>query len=178
MKRFLLFQCLVLFAYRLGAEPLVDTDHGLSADIPRGWTLYGKAKAQDPNRFIYDYGMPKIWSERENQEIENAVAVILDQPCDSLAELVAIQEKWTGNRLVSRENLKTDLSDRAKREIITEKGLAYTTRIDLLLRKRTGYIIIFTATAGTYQQNLGRYLDFLKSFKAEGTPNKLVQPVP
>ncbi len=123
--------------------------------------------------------MPKISSKLENQEIENAVAVmILDQPCDSISDLVAIQEKWTGNRLLSRENLKTEFSDRAKREIITEKGLQYTTRVDLLRRNRTGYIIVFTATAGTYEQNLGRYLDFLKSFKATGRPKEFSQPAP
>ncbi len=121
--------------------------------------------------------MPKIWSKIENQDIENAVAImILDQPCASLAELNAVQEKWTGDRLISREGLITNLSDKAKKEVANIRGLKYTARIDLFERNKTGYIIIFTATKGTYEQNLPRYLEFLKSVKVKGRSDETAPP--
>src|ERR1700744_1519207 len=98
MKSFLLFLLLILVAIPVHGQLLLDGEDGLGARIPTGWLLYRKGEAKTPNRFVYSYELPEIFSKSENVNIQNSVAVmILDQPCGSLSDVIALEKAWNAN---------------------------------------------------------------------------------
>ena len=55
-----------------------DRSHwGFRLRLPETWNVYREVDV--PEEFRVSFGMPKIWSERENSHIENAVSVSVYQ---------------------------------------------------------------------------------------------------
>lgn len=174
MKLALLISLVLLSPSLLHGEVISDPERGITMEVPENWTLVAKVQFERLNRFIYDFGLPKVWSEKERQEIENAVTLaILDQPCQSLSDLVQIEDQRVQDILLEQQYLETDRSDKARKQTVAINGLKYVSRVDFLLRNGTGYVVAFTATEGTYDRNLPLYLNFLKTLKVTGRVGKV-----
>ena len=141
-----------------------NKEYGFCVSVPTDWILYRQGKGLNPERWIIDWGLPKIWSTNENALIENSISIsVLKQKIFSIDELIQIEHQRVKDILVSQE--KNDLPNGNKSIITITKinGLLYKSRVDFFLSNNKGYIINFTATKGTYKINLLKFEIFVKS---------------
>lgn len=136
---------------------------GFKFVVPETWRLHGEEKFNKKySCAIVDYGLPLTWSDKENQEIENAVTVVAYMRPDiaNIDELVSFEKRRIKQILVSMEEVSVE--KRTAFLIITKiNGLEYKTQSSFIYKNNCGYIISFTATHGTYDKNLSLYHEFL-----------------
>jgi hypothetical protein len=148
------------------AETLVDDNLGFSAQIPTDWQFHRSGRPPGTGRFVYQYGLPKTWSEVEKQEIENSVAItIYDGDFESLKAVQELEDARTADiTLTTKVVLSSDDSLLRERKSLIG-GLEYRVREKLVVHNKRGYVLSFTATPGTYDKNLHRFMEFTDSFR-------------
>jgi hypothetical protein len=121
---------------------------------------------------IIDWGLPKVYSEIEKAKIENAISIT----AYNRSELNNIDKllEFEFNRLKSIliEKNKVEGANNVTYNIITKiKGVIYNSQTTFIIKNNIGYIINFTATPGTFDININKFLDFQKSI-IFSTPTK------
>ncbi len=164
---FLIFSILVIAKESFAtakADQYTNKEYGFSVSVPADWILYRQGKGLNPERWIINWGLPKIWSSNENAQIENSISIsVLKQKIFSIDELIKIEHQRVKDILVSQK--KNDLPNGNKSIVTITKinGLLYKSKTTFFLSNNKGYIINFTATKGTYKINLPRFEIFVKS---------------
>ena len=150
-----------LFVNSVGAQELVLESYGIRAQVTDSWRSY---RSRDhKGQYVQSFGMPKIWSESENADISNAVAVTAYRRADidSIAALIKFDNKRLEDILVSREEIETAGDDKIVRHVSEINGLNYHSQSHYRFKNNVGYIFTFTATKGTFEKNLPKFEEFL-----------------
>lgn len=142
-----------------------------SATIPSSWKLYGQIINDTINHVaIADWGLPKVYSELEQTEIENSISIIAYRRRDinSIDEL--IQFEWTRYKRNGPSNkivLEVDKTSPDARIInITEPtGIKYRGKLYFVFQNGIGYVVTFMATPGTYEKNIKVFEEFYENVK-------------
>ena len=148
------------------AETLLDDNLGFSVQIPSDWRFHRSGRPPGTGRFVYQYGLPKMWSEVEKQEIENSVAItIYDGDFESLKAVQELEDARTADITLS-----TKVVSSSDDSLVIERNslmgrLEYRIREKLVVHNKRGYVLSFTATPGTYDKNLHRFIEFTDSFR-------------
>ena len=146
---------------------------GYSVVVPSDWRIYAESENDTMN--VISFGLPEIWSELEQQQIENAIAVIaLKQPdISSVQDVIDVQMKRRADILVS--HTEATLLFGPAQQVITKMGnYEYKALVTYRYENGIGYEFSFNATEGTYDRNLPKFLDFLSTIEflapdSEGT---------
>ena len=154
---------LVVIAASVGvalASTYSKPEFGFVAAISDDWRIHAERKEE--KKFIVSFGLPAVWSDLEKQNIENAVSVTVyrDSEIDSLTEVVELEAKRVADILVSRQEVPSNLGKRFV-EVTRIRGLEYKSLTTCHFANGLGYVIAFTATRGTYDTNIGKFLSFL-----------------
>jgi hypothetical protein len=148
----------------LHAQTTYSNDkYGFTAVVPKDWLIYAEIKDDAENHVaLLDWGLPKIYSDVEKQNIENAVSITAYQRSDikNIDDLM----KFEFDRISSIMVSKTKLDDilHTSYEIISKRNnQSYKTKTTFVFKNNIGYVLIFTATPGTYDKNLPKFNDFI-----------------
>jgi hypothetical protein len=119
---------------------------------------------------IIDFSLPKIWSDLENQDIENAISItyLLSPKINSLQELEANRMRRISRNMLSKDD--RVLIDSCTTEYflrVNIDGLEYHIQERLIYSPvyHYGYVVNFTATPGTYKKNLKVFYQFLSKLE-------------
>lgn len=137
---------------------------GFVAKVPADWIVCGVK--EDADRLILDFGLPEVWSEREQQKIENSIAITAYRRPEvrSVADVTAIESERVADILVSRQPVESPLGS-AFVVITTIQGLRYKSLSTYHFANGVGYVVTFTATEGTYPLNVGKCLAFIQNLR-------------
>ncbi len=136
---------------------------GFTSAIPDSWTVYREADV--PEEFRVSFGMPKVWSEKEKQHIENSVSISVYR-MDSLKnteDVARLEHERTADILVVRSDLKVENGIAFDKRTRID-GLEYVSRTTCRYENGLGYVLSFTATDGTFALNLPVFEDFIREF--------------
>ena len=77
---------------------------GFTLTLPKSWNVYREVDA--PEEFRVSFGMPKIWSEKENTHIENAVSVSIyrSETLKTVDDVVRLEQARIADILLNRRN--------------------------------------------------------------------------
>jgi len=144
--------------------------------LPKSWNVYREVDA--PDKFLASFGLPKIWSEKEKTRIENAVAISVyrREGLKSLNDVVRLENARVADILLSRKSVAVE-NGIAFEERTRINQHEYISRRICRYENGLGYVISFTATDGTFEQNLPVFKSFVTnvSFEPpEKTPRHLV----
>lgn len=161
---FIFFLSIQLFSFAGESRPYSIDGFNLVVVKPNSWTIYREERTE--TTYQVSFGLPKIWSKTEGQEIENAVSVLAlrDESVKSLSDAVKAEFARIEDILVSSEETASSFG---KSFIIITKirGRAYKTRSTILFKNGVSYFIAFTATEGTFDLNLPKYLKFISALE-------------
>jgi hypothetical protein len=131
--------------------------------IPSDWTLYGQMIDELNNRAIVDWGIPKVYSELENTEIENSVSIrsYWNENIKSVEDLITF-EYFRINPIETALEIDSTTAN-ARIVYQTKNGLNYKGKSYFLYENGIGYIVLFMATPGTYDKNINLFENFYKS---------------
>jgi len=137
---------------------------GYSVVIPDDWRLY--SKSENDTMTIVSYGLPPIWSEVEQENIENAIAVIAQKLpiIKSAQDVIDLENKRIASILVSSADVDLEFGS-ARRMKTRINGLEYETLGTYRYENGVGYAFSFTTTKGTYDINKEKFLDFLATIE-------------
>lgn len=135
---------------RYGFRLSVPADWDIAAE-PRGILPLGPSEA-------VAFALPAVWSELEDTDIRNAVsvkAIVLLEAC-SAEDFVDMYALFESDGRVSMESV-ADFPRPAYVEVVKWRGLTYKRRLEFEMRSGIGYVLEFTATPGTFDQNYPRF---------------------
>jgi tetratricopeptide (TPR) repeat protein len=143
-------------------ETYSKPEFGYQVELPSDWTVF--REYQDEDEAIVSFGLPLVWSELEQQEIENAVAVAAyrREEIKSLQEMVDFEHDRIQDFLVSSTEVEAE-SGRTFRQVSEIRGLEYRSLANIRYVNGVGYVFTFTATEGTYEKNLPLFQAFLST---------------
>ncbi len=141
--------------------------YGFSVQVPSEWVIYGELKDDMANnRSIIDWGMPKVYSELEKTEIENAVTITAYKRDEikNVEDLIELEYRRLGTKVKSHEVLD---SGETQSHILNTviRGLEYKTKCVFLFKNKVAYVVAFTATPGTYDINISKFDTFIKGIR-------------
>ena len=114
-----------------------------------------------PEEFRAAFGMPKIWSEKEQARIENAVSIMAyrKKTIGSVEDMARHEEARVKDILLSKKAIPVEngISFNSRSRI---QGLEYVSRTLCRYENGLGYVFTFTATDGTFAQNLPAFEKF------------------
>lgn len=164
---------LMVFSIFLWSSFVVSSDNpravyenelfGFRVEESPDWKLYGEEKYNRKlGRAIVDYGLPLVWSELEQQHIENAVSIraYIRPDIRNLDQMVAFEKRRISDILVSIEEVPS-VEGKAFITVTKIKGLEYKSKSTILYLNDCGYVVAFTATHGTFDQNMEKYRNFI-----------------
>ncbi len=147
-----------------------NVDYFFKVSIPIDWKIYREIKNDTLRKSAFiDWGIPKIYSEIENAEIENSVSI----KAFNSESIKNVQD------LIKNEYLRIDPTTTA---LEAEKGIGENARIiyhdapngikykgKSYFKYQNGlsYIITFMATPGTYNKNLEMFEQFYLTLTLE-----------
>lgn len=154
--------------------------YGFRLLVPVDWELAAEPKRRFPHGQSEGvvFALPPVWSELENSEIRNAIAVkaiwqIVSISAEDFATTHALLD--SEGRL-SREVIE-DFRRPAYVETVKWNGLIYKRRLEFEMQNMVGYVLEFVATPGTYEQNypkFRKFADAVEFFPLRGdTPSKV-----
>lgn len=140
----------------------VEPSCGYSTVVPLDWSIHSEYSDDTVSRV--SFGLPRIWSDLEQQEIENSIAVIAHRRSDlsSVEDVVELEGHRHRHVLISSTEVELQFG-RAQRLITEIRGLQYKSLVVYRLENGVGYVFIFTATEGTYDRNRKRFIEFLST---------------
>ncbi|MGA6120321.1 PsbP-related protein [Sphingobacterium sp. UDSM-2020] len=145
-----------------------NKEFGFEAEIPKDWSVYKETPPPSSNYMIIAWGMPKLYSEMEKEEIENSVSItaIKSSSIKDAAELAEKEYKRVSGFAMKVDRTKINSTEDVC--FITSsiiKFRSYVSKQYFFYKKGTGYILTFTATPGTYTENEPKFDEFFKSVK-------------
>lgn len=154
----------------LGQKIYKNTDFGFEGTIPKDWSVHNETVTPNKSYMIIAWGMPKLYSEMEKEEIENSVS-ITSIKSNSIIDAQDLADK--DFKRVSGFAMKvnrTKIDSTAYLCYITSsiiKFRSYVTKQYFFCKNGVSYIVNFTATPGTYTTNEPLFDEFFKTVKFE-----------
>lgn len=136
------------------------------ASIPDDWILRQEVKADTLNYTIVAWGLPKVYTEMDKHEVENAVSITaIDHPgikkLDDLVKAEFTRVKRIGTIL---NQVKLDSVENTAYVTNTlMNNVSYVSQQYFVFKDGIGYIITFTATVGTFSINVPKFEEFYKT---------------
>lgn len=165
-RKFLLMLSLFLITIStlFGQSKFQNDLYGFGGQVPDDWHVYGELKDDFTNkRAIIDWGLPKVYSELEKTSIENSVSITAYKrpSLKTIDDLTKFEFGRVANVLVSKE-----LIDSTSYIVFTVRnGLKFKSKLTFVFKNEVGYVLNFTATPGTYDINLSKFDNFVKSLQ-------------
>lgn len=137
---------------------------GYRVVVPDDWGIHNEY--EDDTTAVVSFGLPPMWSDLEQQEIENAVAVFACKRSDisSVPDIVDFELKRVADILISSTEVDLEFG-RALRLETELDGYRYETLAAYRFENGVGYAFSFTATEGTYNRNRERFIEFLSTVR-------------
>ena len=134
---------------------------GYRAQVSADWTIHREEKLELVARV--SFGLPRVWSDLEGQEIENAVSITAYRRFDitTLQEVIQCELDRIRDILVSSKEVELKQGP----ALLTEtevRGIKYRSLTTFGLRNGIAYVIGFTSTPGTYDRNVNKFKDFIQ----------------
>lgn len=163
MKQILQLIILTLISINSIAQTLYQNEFfGFSCKVPTDWTIYSEMKNDKVNHnSIIDWGLPKVYSELEKTNIENAVTITAYKRSEinSIEKLIEYEFDRIKNNLVEKN--KVEGTKNITYNVLTKiNGLIYKSQLTFIFENNIGYILNFTATKGTFDINIKKFLEF------------------
>ncbi|MBV5282069.1 MAG: hypothetical protein JZU53_06485 [Paludibacter sp.] len=155
---------LITISTLFGQSKFQNDLYGFGGQVPDDWHVYGELKDDLTNkRAIIDWGLPKVYSELEKTSIENSVSITAYKrpSLKSIDDLTKFEFGRVANVLVSKE-----LIDSTSYIVFTVRnGLKFKSKLTFVFKNEVGYVLNFTATPGTYDINLSKFDNFVRSLQ-------------
>jgi len=150
----------------------VNEIYRFNVAVPISWKLYGEIKNDTTNhRAIVDWGLPQIYSELEEVEIENSISIIAYQKpeINSVEDVIQLEYLKTNP---TETILEIDETNPNVGMIYTStlSGLKYQGKSYYVFKDGIGYVITFMATPGTYNKNIKVFEEFYNDVTFLGPP--------
>lgn len=142
-----------------------NATYGFSAIPPSDWKIYAELKNDEANKMaIIDWGMPTIYSDLEKSNIENAVSItaLAFEKINSIESLIKVDFERTKKIRTSYDSVENEQNPTIICYSIQNK-LEYKSKSVYFFKNNIGYIVSFTATPGTYDKNVSKFNEFLKT---------------
>jgi hypothetical protein len=113
--------------------------------------------------------LPGIWSDREQQEIKNAIACYTkeDEAVRSLTN--AVDEFWRATQAEGEVTNRREVTANDERYVVDfdqkDRGLVYRKRSSVVFRNGISYRLNFIATPGTFDKNVAVFTAFCDSIQ-------------
>ena len=136
------------------------------ASIPDDWILRQEIKADTLNYTIVGWGLPKVYTETDKHEVENAVSITaIEHPrIKNLDDLVKAEFNRVKNVGTILNQVKIDSVEHTAYVTNTlMKDVSYVSQQYFMFKDGRGYIITFTATPGTFSINVPKFEEFYKT---------------
>ncbi len=144
--------------------------------MPENWQFYQEISADSLNYTIVAWGLPKVYSEREKQEIQHAVTItaVRHANINSVDDLVQAELNRIKNMPNSTVLNHVQLSSIEHTSYITNTLIgmvSYVTQQYFIFKNSIGYIAGFTATVETFSvdpphnTSLLQFKDFYKTLE-------------
>ena len=178
MKRLVLYTLLALSTFpriyaqsgkvdtaaNLAFTTYVNNFYRFSVAVPDNWKLYGQVLNDTvKHRAIADWGLPPVFSEMENAEIENSISITAYRS----GKISSVDE------LIQAEYLRVDptkyvmqpdsMAKNARLIYGTIDGRHYKGKTYFVFKNGIGYVVNFMATPGTFDKNLPVFEKFAKT---------------
>lgn len=142
-----------------------NTVYHFAVSVPGNWKLYGEIVNDSIHHFaIVDWGLPEIYSDSEQTNIENSISITAYQlpGINSVAELIK-HEYLRINPVTTA--LEIDPSNENARIIYSTapNGTKYKGKSYYIYLNGIGYVVTFMATPGTYYKNIAVFEQFFGS---------------
>lgn len=165
MKRILSLVILTIITVNSFGQTLYQNDlYGFNCKVPADWTVYAEMKHDKINQnSIIDWGLPKVYSLLEKTKIENAVSITAykRKEINSIENLINFEFNRMKNNLI--EKIKLEGTKNTTYNVLTKiDGFTYKTQLIFLFENNIGYILNFTATQGTFDININKFIEFEK----------------
>lgn len=136
-------------------------EFGCKTWIPDDWTIHREKKLDVAARV--SFGLPEVWSELEEANIENAVSISAYKRPDigSLDGVAKCEDDRVADITISSEQADLDFG-RAVLRVTEIRGIRYKSLETYALRSGVAFVFAFTATPGTYDRNVGKFIAFLE----------------
>ena len=139
---------------------------GYEVSVPKDWNVYREVRNDDvKQRTLIDWGLPKIYSEIEDTEIENSVSIraFKNKDIKSLNELIQneylrIDPTTTALEIEEKTNVKSRIIYH------DSNGLKFKGKCYFEFNNGISYVITFMATPGTYDKNIVKFEEFYSKF--------------
>jgi len=150
----------------LGQTIFENTRFKFQALIPDDWKLHQEIKTDSLNFTIAGWGLPKVYTEMDKHEVENAVSItaVEHNRIKNLDDLVTAEFNRVKNMATILNQVKIDSVENTA--YITNtliKNISYVSQQYFIFKNGIGYIITFTATPGTFNINLPKFEEFYKT---------------
>ena len=135
-------------------ERIYEKEHwGFRVSLPTAWQVHREVDV--PDEFRVSFGLPKIWSEKEKARIENAVSISVyrKEAVKNVNDVVRLESERIADILLSKKDItvKEGITFDSRTRI---NNLEYVSRTVCRYENGLGYVLNFTATDGTFAQNL------------------------
>ena len=167
MKRLLLslFAFFLLTLSQYAQSQYKNDIYGFSAIPLSDWKIYAEIKDDTKNKMaVIDWGMPEIYSDLEQSKIENAVSItaLASEKINSIESLIKTDFERIKPLRISYDSVENEQNPTFIVNTIQNK-LKYKSKSVYFYKNKIGYIVDFTATPGTYDKNVGKFNEFLKT---------------
>jgi len=156
-----------------GCTPEMEEGHyrrpcfGLVVEIPGDWSLAAEYLERGGLEAVFS--LPPVWSEKKGEAVVNAAAIHVyrDPGIRSIKDLMRLEKqgrKERGYRPLGKRAVEAEEG----RAVVAEEewgGVRYKSLTHFRYENGTGYVIIFSSTPGTYDQNLPRFEAFLAGIR-------------
>ena len=159
------------------AAQYVAPAFGYCVHVPPNWRIHNEY--DDDTVAIISFGLPPMWSELEQQEIENAIAVFARKRSNvlSVQDVIDLDLKRVADILISSTEVDLEFG-KAQRLITRIDGHTYMSLAAYRFENGVGYAFSFTATEGTYNRNRERFIEFLSTVEFFAPDSEAVKVYP
>lgn len=177
MIRILSIIILIHISFNSFGQTLYQNElYGYSCKVPTDWTVYSEMKNDKINQnSIIDWGLPKVYSELEKTKIENAVTITAYKrnELNSIEKLITLEFNRMKNYLIEKSKL--ERTKNITYNVLTKiNGLIYKSQLTFFFENNIGYILNFTATQGTFDININKFIEFQKGITFFTPTNEIV----
>ncbi len=157
---------LAIYNFSLGQTTFENSRFKFKATIPEDWRLHQEIKADSLSYTMVGWGLPKVYTEMDKHEVENAVAIaaIEHSKIQNLDDVIKAEFNRAKHISIILNQVKTDSVEHTS--YITNslmKNVSYVSKQYFIFKNGIGYIITFTATPGTFNINLPKFEEFYKT---------------
>ncbi|MGV3762399.1 hypothetical protein [Parapedobacter sp.] len=143
-----------------------NTKFKFQASIPDDWRLHQEIKADSLNYTIVAWGMPKVYTEMDKHEVENAVSItaVKHPRIKNVDDLVKAEfNRVKGMSTILNQVQIDSVEHTAYITNTLRERVSYVSQQYFVYKNGTGYIITFTATPGTFSINIPKFEEFYKT---------------